>query len=271
MARDFSGRVIALTGAASGIGRALAVELAARGAQLALLDRDSAGLEATAQMIGPDRHWMLTGDVTDPRLLHAFAEGALGRFGRIDGIVNNAGLTVVAPFAQVPPEDFDRVMAVNFDAVVRSTRLFLPHVLAAGDGWIVNISSVFGLIGFPTQSAYNASKFAVKGFTEALRLELDVSHPRTCVICVHPGGVKTNVARSAKFIAAMDPAADAASTARSFDQMARTSPQAAARIIADGMAARRSRVLVGSDARVIDALVRLFPQRYFALLRRFLR
>lgn len=268
--QDFAGRVIAITGAGSGIGRALALELSGRGAKVALLDKDAQGLAETCRQLGSAHHASLAGDVTEPELLSRFAQTAIAAFGQVDGVVNNAGITTIAPFVDMPEADFDRIMAVNFDAVVRGTRVFLPHVLARRDGWIVNISSVFGMMACPTQSAYNASKFAVKGLTEALRLELEISNPGTTVVCVHPGGVKTNVARSAKFIKGMDPADDGALGQERFEQLARTTPGEAARTIADGMAARRNRVLIGADARMIDWVVRLFPVRYFRILDRFM-
>ncbi len=257
------GRVIAVTGAASGIGRALALGLARRGAKLALADRDEAGLAETARLLG---NWpVLTRvfDVTDRAHLAAFIEAAAAEWGGLDGIINNAGLSVVAPFADCPREDFDRVMAVNFAAVVEGTRLALPHIRKAGSGWIVNISSVFGMMGYPTQSAYNASKFAVRGFTEALALELAETDPGIAVIRVHPGGVKTNVARNAKKIAAMPGTPADLDSDAAFEKAARTTPEAAAEAILRGMEARRHRILIGPDARMIDWMTRLFPETHF--------
>jgi NAD(P)-dependent dehydrogenase (short-subunit alcohol dehydrogenase family) len=254
---DLAGKTIAITGAASGIGRALALGLARRGATVALADKDAAGLAETARLLGNYPHSHAAFDVTDRAALHAWIDGAAA--GGLDGIINNAGLSVVAPFAACPRADFDRVMAVNFDAVVEGTRHALPHLRARGAGWIVNISSVFGMMGYPTQSAYNASKFAVRGFTEALFLELGATDPGIAVIRVHPGGIKTNVARNAKQIARMPGAAGAMDSGDEFEKAARTTPEVAAETIIRGMERRQHRVLIGPDARMIDWMVRLFP------------
>ena len=167
---DLSGRAIAVTGAGSGIGRALALNLAKRGAKLALADKDEAGLFETSRLLGNYPHFADSFDVTDHGRLESWIDRAVSEYGALNGIINNAGLSVVAPFADCPKEDFDRVMAVNFDAVVAGCRLALPHIRGADRVWIVNISSVFGMMGYPTQSAYNASKYAVRGLTEAMYL-----------------------------------------------------------------------------------------------------
>ncbi len=263
---ELKGRVIAVTGAGSGIGRALALGLARRGASLVMADKDAAGLAETARLLGNYPHSHTAFDVTDSAALKGWIDGAVAEFGGLDGIINNAGLSVVAPFADCPKADFDRVMAVNFDAVVEGCRLALPHVKARaatlGSGWIVNISSVFGMMGYPTQSAYNASKFAVRGLTEALHIELAVTDPDVCVIRVHPGGVGTNVARNSKVIAHLPGTPADIDSAAEFEKAVRTTPEQAAEIILTGMEKRRHRVLVGPDARFIDWMVRLFPESY---------
>jgi NAD(P)-dependent dehydrogenase (short-subunit alcohol dehydrogenase family) len=259
---SLEGKVIALTGAASGIGRALALALARRGATVAMADRDADGLAETSRLLGNYPHSQAPFDVTDHQALAAFIEGAVAQFGALDGIINNAGLSVVAPFADCPRSDFDRVMAVNFDAVVEGTRLALPHVRKRPVGWIVNISSVFGMMGYPTQSAYNASKFAVRGFTEALHIELQVTDPHIHVIRVHPGGIRTNVARNAKVVAHLPGTPADIDSAAEFEKAARTSPEDAAETILRGMEAGRHRVLIGPDARFIDWMTRLFPVTY---------
>ncbi len=256
---DLKGKVIAVTGAGSGIGRALALGLARRGATLALSDRDTAGLAETGRLLGNYPHSTSAFDVTDHAALKDWIEGAVQDFGGLDGIINNAGLSVVAPFADCPKDDFNRVMAVNFDAVVEGCRLALPHVRARGSGWIVNISSVFGMMAYPTQSAYNASKFAVRGLTEALHLELEQTDPGIKVIRVHPGGIKTNVARNAKVIATMPGSVPEGEQGDAFEKAARTTPEAAAETIIRGMEKGQHRVLIGPDARFIDWMVRLFP------------
>ncbi|WP_372917242.1 SDR family NAD(P)-dependent oxidoreductase [Sandarakinorhabdus sp.] len=270
----FEGKVIAITGAGSGIGRALAQDLAGRGAVLALSDKDAGGLAETKRLLGNLPASITTLDVTDTAALNGWVAGAVADFGKLDGIINNAGLSVVAPFADCPREDFDLVMAVNFTGVVEGCRAALPHVRSAaakdGVGWIVNISSVFGMMGYPTQSAYNASKYAVRGLTEAMALELAVTDPNVAVIRVHPGGIKTNVAKNSKRVALLpgqDPDTDFAAE---FEKNAPTTPEQAAEIIITGMARRSTRVLIGPDAKFIDWMVRLFPVSYFKVIGSFL-
>lgn len=258
------GKTIALTGAGSGIGRALALGLARRGASVAMADKDAAGLAETARLLGNYPHSHAAFDVTNDAALKGWIDDAALRFGGLDGIVNNAGLSVVAPFGDTPKADFDRVMAVNFNAVVEGCRQALPHLRARqGDRWIVNISSVFGMMGYPTQSAYNASKYAVRGLTEAMHIELAQTDPGIAVIRVHPGGIKTNVARNAKVIAHMPGMASALDSADEFEKSARTTPEQAAEVIIAGMERRQHRVLIGADARMIDWMTRLFPVTYF--------
>lgn len=259
----FDNRVIAVTGAGSGIGRALACHLADLGAVLALADKDAAGLAETRALLGNRPASSTVLDVTDTGALTAWIDGAAAEFGRLDGIINNAGLSVVAPFADCPREDFDRVMAVNFGGVVEGCRAAIPHLRKQDRAWLVNISSVFGMMGYPTQSAYNASKYAVRGLTEALHLELAVTDPNICVIRVHPGGVKTNVARNSKRISGMPGQRTDLDFAAEFEKAAKTTPEQAAAIIVAGMEKRSPRVLIGKDARFIDWMTRLFPETYF--------
>ncbi|MFC3714533.1 SDR family NAD(P)-dependent oxidoreductase [Sphingoaurantiacus capsulatus] len=267
---DLSGRVIAVTGAGSGIGRALAINLAKRGAKLALADKDEAGLFETARLLGNYPHFAESFDVTDHGKLKSWVDRAVSEYGGLNGIINNAGLSVVAPFADCPEEDFSRVMAVNFDAVVAGCRLALPHVRASDKGWIVNISSVFGMMGYPTQSAYNASKYAVRGLTEAMHLELGQTDPHVTVIRVHPGGIKTNVAKNAKFIRGLDGSTMALDSGEEFEKAAKTTPEQAAETIVRGMERGQHRVLIGPDAKLIDWLTRLFPVGYYKVIGNFL-
>lgn len=264
------GRAIAVTGAGSGIGRALAMNLAKRGAKLALCDKDAAGLAETSRMLGNYPHTSAAFDVTDETALKGWIDGAAAEFGKLDGIINNAGLSVVAPFADCPKEDFDRVMSVNFDAVVSGCRHALPHVRKSDKGWIVNISSVFGMMGYPTQSAYNASKYAVRGLSEAMHLELKQTDPHITVVRVHPGGIKTNVARNAKFIRGLDGQTSAVDSGDEFEKNAPTTPDQAAETIVRGMERGQHRVLIGPDARLIDLITRLMPVSYFKIIGNFL-
>ncbi len=266
MAESFETRVIALTGAGSGIGRALALALAAKGATLALADRDAAGLAETKRLLGNRPASTTVLDVTDTDALFRWVDGAAAEFGRLDGIINNAGLSVVAPFADCPREDFNRVMDVNFTGVVEGCRAALPHLKKSDKAWLVNISSVFGMMGYPTQSAYNASKYAVRGLTEALHLELAVTDPQICVTRVHPGGVKTSVAKNSKRIAAMPGTPTDVDFDAEFEKAAKTTPEQAANIIIAGMERRQHRILIGADAKFIDIITRLFPVTYWSRL-----
>ena len=268
--KSLEGRAIAVTGAGSGIGRALAIGLAKRGAKLALCDKDAAGLAETARLLGNYPHTAAAFDVTDEMALKGWIDAAAAEFGGLNGIINNAGLSIVAPFADTPKADFDRVMAVNFSAVVNGCRHAIPHLRKASDAWLVNISSVFGMMGYPTQSAYNASKYAVRGLTEALYLELGQTDPHINVIRVHPGGIKTNVARNAKFIKGMDGRTNALDSGDEFEKAARTTPEEAAETIIRGMERGQHRVLIGSDARFIDLMTRLFPVSHFRRIGSFL-
>lgn len=262
-------KTIAVTGAASGIGRALALALAKRGANVALADRDATGLAETVRLLGNAHLFHQSFDVTEPGALENFMAAAQASFGQLDGLINNAGLSVVAPFEHTPREDFARVMAVNFEAVVEGCRVALPRLKQRpGKTWLVNISSVFGIMPYVTQSAYCASKFAVKGFTETLRMELAQNHPRISVVCVHPGGVKTAVARNAKFIRGMEDNENNIMSADKFDAAARTTPEAAAEVIIKAMERGNLRVRIGYDAWIVDWLVRLMPKTAPTLLAR---
>ncbi len=264
-------KVIAVTGAGSGIGRALALTLAKRGARLALSDRDAVGLAETDALLGNAHRITHVFDVREDAGWQQFAEAAHTGFGQIDGVINNAGLSVIVPFADMSEEDFNLVMDVNFYGVVRGTRHFLPRIKTQPKSWIVNISSVFGLMGYPTQSSYCASKFAVRGFTETLRLELAQTDPAVQVVCVHPGGIKTNVARNAKFIKSLGGDGTTHSLAADqFEKSARTTPAQAAETIVRAMESGETRVRIGPDARIIDWLTRFLPKRYYAVIGRFL-
>jgi NAD(P)-dependent dehydrogenase (short-subunit alcohol dehydrogenase family) len=267
----FEGRVAAITGAGSGIGRALSIELAARGTHLALSDInetglaetvvacEGAGVKVTSQVV----------DVADRVAVYAWASRVVEDHGKVNFIFNNAGVALAATIEAMSYDDFEWLMGINFWGVVYGTKAFLPYLKAARDGHIVNISSVFGLISVPTQSAYNAAKFGVRGFTDALRIELEMERCGVSCTTVHPGGVKTNIARNAR----MDPSANALAGRRErgpddFDKVAITSPEKAARQILAAVAKDRRRVLVGPDAKLIDLAARLpdgWRQRVMAL------
>ncbi len=256
-------RVIAVTGAASGIGRGLAVALASRGAHLALADIDEAGLEETerlAKAAGRPRVSRHVVDVADRAAVYAFADASAQAHGAVDGVVNNAGVALTDTVETLAYDDFEWIMGINFWGVVYGTKAFLPRLKERPSAWIVNVSSIFGIIGVPSQSAYNATKFAVRGFTEALRQELHGTG--VAVSCVHPGGIKTNIARRARHGRSHDGMSRDEAVATFDQKLARTSAEEAGRIIADGMEARAPRIMVGADARIGDVMQRVLPVRY---------
>ncbi len=265
--KTFKDRVVALTGASSGIGYALALDLAKRGAHLALSDVDEVGLarvQSECEHHGV-RVMISKVDVADRDAIYQWAEEVVQHFGVVHGIINNAGVAIHGSAEEIPDEVFERVMQINFWGVVHGTRAFLPHLKRTQDAHIVNISSVFGIVGIPGQSAYNASKFAVRGFSEALIQELSMLSPHVHCTCVHPGGVKTNIAKASKFIGQQLGRTDGERLARRFDKMAKTSPEQASRTILKGVLENKNRVLVGQDAMALDALQRLIPGAYHAV------
>jgi NAD(P)-dependent dehydrogenase (short-subunit alcohol dehydrogenase family) len=258
---DVNGKVAVVTGAASGIGRALAYELARRGASVAISDIDEVGLAETAKhtrVIGAKVHEHRL-DVTDRAAMLAYADTVAAEFGVVHIVINNAGIAFTGAIADMSFAQIERVMDVDFWGVVNGTKAFLPHIIASGHGHVVNISSLFGLLAVPGQGAYNAAKFAVRGFTEALRQEmLAAGHP-VGVTCVHPGGIKTAIARNATAVDGQD----AAALAQLFDQkFARVSPASAARSILRAVKHDRPRAVVGLDAKLLDILVRIAGSRY---------
>ncbi|MDQ2797072.1 MAG: SDR family NAD(P)-dependent oxidoreductase, partial [Actinomycetota bacterium] len=203
---DLKGAVAVVTGAGSGIGRALAYDLARRGAKLAVSDIDATGLAETVKqvrVIGAAVHDTRL-DVTDRAAVLAYADEVAAHYGVVNIVINNAGIAFTGDIADMSFEQIERVMDVDFWGVVNGTKAFLPHIIASGDGHVVNISSLFGLLSVPGQSAYNAAKFAVRGFTEALRQEMMVSGHKVNVTCVHPGGIKTAIARNAGAVEGQD-------------------------------------------------------------------
>jgi NAD(P)-dependent dehydrogenase (short-subunit alcohol dehydrogenase family) len=261
----YPGRTAVVTGAASGIGRALAVELTERGANVAASDVNEVGLAETLARC--DRAGTKTIayrlDVADRGAVLQHAEEVVRDFGDVHLVVNNAGVALGATVEEMAWADYDWLMGINLGGVVNGTKAFLPHLIASGDGHLVNISSVFGLIGVPTQSAYNAAKFAVRGFTEALRQEMIIAGKPVGVHCVHPGGVDTNIARAARTSDRLG--TDREKQARDFSRLARTSPESAARTILRGVDRNSARILVGPDAYLIDAIPRLLGARYEGL------
>jgi NADP-dependent 3-hydroxy acid dehydrogenase YdfG len=257
----FAGKVAAVTGAGSGIGQALAIELARSGAKVAISDVDTEGLAATEERLkaigAPVKADRL--DVTERKAFELYADGVVQHFGKVNQIYNNAGVAFAGDIEASQFKDIERVMDVDFYGVVNGTKVFLPHLIASGDGHVINISSVFGLFAVPGQAAYNAAKFAVRGFTEALRQEMVVAGHPVKVTTVHPGGIKTAIARNMTTVEGLDKG----ELAQTFDKkLANTSPQKAARIILDGVRKNKARVLVGPDAKALDLIVRVTGSGY---------
>ena len=265
--KELRGRVAAITGAGSGIGRALAIELAGRGAPLALCDVDEVGLAETVAAC-EGRGVKVTSqrlDVSDRAGVHEWADRVVEDHGKVNLIVNNAGVALSATVESMSYEDVEWLMSINFWGVVHGTKAFLPHLKAAGEGHVVNVSSVFGLMAIPSQSAYNAAKFAVRGFTDALRIELDIERCGVSATTVHPGGIRTNIVRNARLDPHSSPiGADNEAAAVDFAKVARTTPEAAALQILSAVERNRRRALIGPDARLFDLASRLpagFSQR----------
>jgi NADP-dependent 3-hydroxy acid dehydrogenase YdfG len=255
------GKVAVITGAGSGIGRALAYDLARRGAKLAISDVDTAGLAETAKqvrVIGAPVHEQRL-DVTDRAAVLAYADTVAAEYGTINMIFNNAGIAFTGDVEEMEFEQIERVIDVDFWGVVNGTKAFLPHLIASGDGHVVNISSLFGLLSMPGQSAYNAAKFAVRGFTESLRQEMIINRHPVQVTCVHPGGIKTAIARNGGAVEGRD----AAQIAEFFDaKLAKTSPEQAAKTILRAVIGNRPRAVVGLDAKVLDVFIRVVGPAY---------
>lgn len=261
-----AGRTVVITGAGSGIGRALAQRLSAQGCPAALLDWDADGLEETAETLGGPT-FVRKLDVRDRGQQMALASEVRDWApAPIAAVFNNAGVTVSQTVAGAAPEDDEWVIDVNFWGVVHGTRAYLPILLEQDSGAIVNTSSVFGLIGYPTQSAYCASKFAVRGFTESLRHEL--RDTGVDAVAVHPGGVATKIAEHARFHVDDRGGTDHATLIADFAKVARTSPEKAAQTIQRGLEKGRDRILIGPDAAMLAGLLRVRPVRYYDVLKR---
>ena len=259
--KNFTNKVAVITGAGSGIGASLAIKLAERGARLALSDIDTAGVADTAnrcEKLGATAVPFPL-DVADRAAVYAHAEEVRDQFGQVNLVINNAGVALSANVIDMAWDDFEWLMGINFWGVTYGTKAFLPHLVESGDGHIVNVSSVFGLVGVPSQSAYNAAKFAVRGFTEALRQEVREAKYPVGVTCVHPGGIKTNIARNARGV---PDTMDREQVGKGFDMIAITRPDSAARVILRGVQRNSPRVLIGPAAWVIDAIPRLMGPYY---------
>ncbi len=257
----FQGKAIVITGAASGIGAALATNLAGRGARLMLADIDAAGLEALATALrtqGCECHWTVT-DTGSEAAIYALAVHTQTQLGGTDVLINNAGVSLVCPVEKLKTEDAQWLMDINFWGVVHGCRAFLPQMRNRPAAVLVNLSSIFAMVSMPTQSLYNASKAAVRGFTDALREEL--RDTTISVLCVHPGGIRTNIANKARITDSSMVADSDTMLRESFEKMARTSPAQAAEAIVTAIASGKTRLLIGSDAKLFDLLFRVAPSR----------
>ncbi|RIV19086.1 SDR family NAD(P)-dependent oxidoreductase [Fibrisoma montanum] len=263
----FENATVIITGAGSGIGRQLTIQAAAQGAQVIATDVNEAGLAETARLAGDNVETQPL-DVSDPTAIRLFAEETLPTLDdRLLILVNNAGVALGSgPFAETELDDFEWLLSINLWGVIRMTKAFLPYLIMQNEGHIVNVSSVFGLAGVMNQSAYCTAKFGVRGFTDTLRMEL--MDTNIGVTCVHPGGIKTNIATNAR-IGRSGFVTDAMHKqgAVSFEKAARTTAEAAARQIWEGVRRNKARVLIGADARQIDWVTRMFPTSYVGMIR----
>jgi len=265
------GAAAAVTGAASGIGRALALELAARGCDLALADRDEAGLATVAAEIGANGARKVSIhrlDVGEASQIANFAQAAVAAHPSLNILVNNAGVALLGQFHEIDQAQMDWLMNINFWGVVHSTRAFLGHLATRPEAHIVNISSIFGIVAPPGNTAYAAAKFAVRGFSESLRHELQLAASPVRVSVVHPGGVLTNIVRNSRSGSGVTDNERRAQTIERFDAIAQTTPKDAALTIIKGIEKNQPRILIGGDARFMDIIQRFRPATYWSVLAR---
>jgi len=264
---DFNQSVAVITGAGSGIGRALAQQLAEAGARLALSDLDLKGLAETVALVeakNTEVHSQSL-DVANKQAVFNYAETVKNDLGGANLVINNAGVALASgSLESTSIDEFEWLMSINFSGVLYGTKAFLPQLQQANWGHIVNISSLFGLISAAEQSAYNTSKFAVRGLTEALRQELDASSGNVSCTSIHPGGIKTNIARNARMGESLSEAKikSTKQLAESFDVFAKTTAESAAQQILNGVIKNKRRVVIGADARFMDVVQRLMPNAY---------
>lgn len=267
---NYQGRTAVVTGAGSGIGRALSIALAHRGANLALSDIDADGLEETVRLCAGAGGKVVSFrlDVADREAVLSHADEVASTFGAVHMVVNNAGVAVAGTIEETTFGDFDWLLGINLMGVINGTKAFLPHLIASGEGRVVNLSSVFGLIAPAFNGAYCTAKFGVRGFTEALRQEMLIAGHPVKVHSVHPGGIRTNIARNARVKPSARAATSGKDPAEDFDRIARTTPDRAAATILAGVDAGKARILVGPDAYLVAAIPRLLGAGYVDLLGR---
>ncbi len=267
--KSFADKVAAITGAGSGMGRTLAVSLARRGCHVSVSDVDEAGLGETVDLAAAHGVKVTSKrvDVSRREEVYAWADDVVRDHGKCNLIFNNAGVAHSASIEGIDYADFEWIVGINFWGVVYGTKAFLPHLKASGEGHIINTSSLFGLLGIPSQSTYNATKFAVRGFTEALREELEVTRSPVSATCIHPGGIKTNIARSARVHESLKTlgVSDIEGSRRDFEKAFRVTAENAAEVILRGVQRDARRVLIGLDAHMLDLLQRLLPGHYHGI------
>jgi NAD(P)-dependent dehydrogenase (short-subunit alcohol dehydrogenase family) len=262
--KNFTGKVAAITGAGSGMGRSLAVLLAKRGCHVALSDVNEAGLAETVRLVA-DSGVKVTSqrlDVANKDDVFAWADQVVADHGKVNLIFNNAGVALGSSVDGGSYEDFEWLMNINFWGVVHGTKAFLPYLKQAGEGHVINTSSLFGLIAVPSQSAYNASKFAVRGFTEALRQELELENVNVSATSVHPGGIKTNIARAARMDKSVENLGMSVNSTAKFEKLFRTTADDAAAQMIRAVEKNQRRLLIGNDAKVLDLMARVLPSSY---------
>ena len=266
---QINGSAAAVTGAASGIGRALALELAARGCDLALADRDEAGLQSVAAEIAKTQQRKVSThrlDVGEPDQIAEFAAAASAAHPKLNIVINNAGVALLGAFSEIEQAQMEWLFNINFWGTVHGTRAFLPILAKQPEAHIVNLSSIFGIIAPPGQTAYCAAKFAVRGFSESLRHELAMANSPVRLSVVHPGGVATNIVRNSRTGTGITDNARRAQSIDRFDAVAKTTPTAAAQRIIRGIEKNQPRILIGNDARFMDLLQRFRPATYWKVL-----
>jgi short-subunit dehydrogenase len=264
--KNLNNKVAAVTGAGSGIGQALAINLAKEGCALAISDVNKDGLKETEHLLKEYKVKVTSQmlGVADKEAMYAWADQVVADHGKVNLIFNNAGVALSGTVDSLSLEDYEWIMNINFWGVVYGTKAFLPHLETSGEGHVVNISSIFGLTSQPLMSGYNASKFAVRGFTESLRQDLEITGSCVSTTCIHPGGIKTNIAQSARVDKSSMKVTGATkeSTLKEFEKMFIHTPDSAARTILKGVKRNDRRVLIGADARAFDSIVRLLPTGY---------
>ncbi len=261
----FQGKTAVITGAASGIGRALALALAREGCHLSLWDIREAELAETVQLIGETSLTITTAllDISQKESVFQQADRTIAAHGSVQLVINNAGVSLTSELVDVSLEDYEWIFGINFWGMVYGSKAFLPHLLEQEEAWLANVSSIFGIISALTQGTYNSTKFAIRGFNEALWQELHGTSVH--IASIHPGGIKTNIARYGRYH--KDAVPQSQRIIRNFDKIARTSPEQAAQVIIRGLKKKKKRILIGRDARFLAVLQRLFPVGYARIVR----